>query len=618
MHGWGVTLRRRWGRYAASTLVGFAITAGALTATLAGDGLTWTAPGPEALWRLPSAKGEFVRVSDRAGEDLDPVPEPPRGPSPPPSTGAQPTTAQPTEAQPTTAQPIETWDGLTVPFAARRMQPAFSLAERGSQPQPVRLPPAGCAVCQQARCMCPPRLDAGDILRPLTLKRDGGQADISLVPDGFYHKVSRDHLSHSLSALLRPLTMTNGLGGMVATPPGLRRGTAYADARKRFRCIPSLLQPFYLTTEGDLLEGAEEHRIVEYVRGVSSAVTDWPGVLSQQLYDSGELAQDANHRGIGLVAFQEDGEAAGGDGRLPEELPPGEAAGEGERKGIAGAEKLGEAPEDNTLQFLRFQTVLLEPGEAQFDVGLLYTISEYGLPLFLAPADVIDAQIRQRRLILPLELRYGLHRRMQAFVNVPFGWSNAELHFDGYDLFENAGGIGDVRAGITFLLKEGKDEGPDITATLAFSAPTGIDSFVASPTLISQPSLGDGFWTLSGDVLFINSIDPLVFFYGFGTRQGIERNFFGVTFAPGQEYNYNFGMGFAVNERVTLSAAFIGAYITEIHANGRRIEGTIREPLSLRFSATIARKKKKLLEPFVEIGMTEDASAASFGLIQTY
>ncbi|MDH3717644.1 MAG: hypothetical protein OES79_05930, partial [Planctomycetota bacterium] len=120
------------------------------------------------------------------------------------------------------------------------------------------------------------------------------------------------------------------------------------------------------------------------------------------------------------------------------------------------------------------------------------------------------------------------------------------------------------------------------------------------------------------DVLFIKNIDPIVFFYGFGTRQSIERNFFGVTFAPGQEYNYNFGMGFAVNDRVTLSGAFVGAYVTEIHANGRRIQGTIQEPLSMRFSATIARKKKKLLEPFVEIGMTDDAAAGTFGLIQTY
>jgi len=193
-----------------------------------------------------------------------------------------------------------------------------------------------------------------------------------------------------------------------------------------------------------------------------------------------------------------------------------------------------------------------------------------------------------------------------------------ELNFDGFDLTKNAGGIGDVRSGMTFLLHQGQGEGPDVTATLAFSAPTGIDSFVASPTLLSQPSLGDGFWTMSGDVLFIHHIDPLVFFYGFGTRQGFERNFFGVNVAPGQQYSYNFGLGFAVNERVTLSGSFLGAYISEFHAGGRRVQGSIQEPMSLRFSATMARKNKRLIQPFVDIGMTDDAAAATFGLIQTY
>ncbi|NIL97184.1 MAG: hypothetical protein GTO53_06400 [Planctomycetales bacterium] len=430
-----------------------------------------------------------------------------------------------------------------------------------------------------------------------------------------------------MSALLRPFTMANGPDGVGAIPPGLRRGSQFAAARTRRRCIPPILQPLYLTSEGDLMEGAEQHRIVAYVRGLRSAITEWPGILAEPLYGTGVIAGEPDGGGVKLVAFQEEGEDFTGDGLSAsgggpseslEEVPAGEAAQQGQKQGIAGDEKLGEAPEDNSLQFLRFQTVLLEPGEAQFDVGLLYSITEDDFPLFLRPDAVVDTNIRQRRLIVPLELRYGLTPRMQAFINVPFGWANAELNFDGFDLFENAGGIGDVRGGLTFQLKQGQEHEPDITATFAFSAPTGIDSFVAGPTLVSQPSLGDGFWTLSGDILFINNIDPLVFFYGFGTRQGIERNFFGVTFAPGQEYNYNFGVGFAVNERVTLSGAFFGAYITEIHANGRRIQGTIREPLSMRFSATIARKNKKLLEPFVEIGMTDDAAAGTFGLIQTY
>ena len=135
--------------------------------------------------------------------------------------------------------------------------------------------------------------------------------------------------------------------------------------------------------------------------------------------------------------------------------------------------------------------------------------------------------------------------------------------------------------------------------------------------LLTPPELGEGFWSLSWDVLFIHNYDPLVVFYGVGTRHGFERTFYGTTIRPGGEYNYFFGTGFAVNEHVTLSGTFGGAYVSQIAINGRRIEGSSLEPLSLRFAATIARKKK-LLEPFVQFGITSDASAANFGIIQTY
>jgi hypothetical protein len=620
MHGPGGNWPRVLIRYAASMVTGIAVIAGAMTATLAADGQISPAAGQYPVTRLPAAPGDpgspFIRVSDIK-------PAPPVGLAPSPFTA-------PAKKQ--------------VPAGSGKPAEPAKAGEAAEIAEPARLPPNqtsanpsdSCCVCQQPACICKPQFDKRELLRPLTLTRDGGHAEISVIPEGFHHKASADHMSNSWSALVRPFTMTNGPGGfsgVAASPPGLRRGTQFADARKRFRCVPALLRPVYLTNDGDLMEGAEEHRIVEYVRGLQTAITDWPGLLSEPFCATGAIAGNPVRNAIGLVAYQQEGDgsaaggrSAGGDGESLEEVPAGEGTKQDDKKGIAGDEKLGTEPEDNSLQFLRFQTILLEPGETQFDVGVLYSITEDDFPLFLAPDGVVDTHVRQRRLIVPLELRYGLSKRMQAFVNVPFGWANAELNFDGFDLFENAGGIGDVRSGITFLLKQGKGKGPDITGTFAFSAPTGIDSFVAGPTLVSQPSLGDGFWTLSGDVLFINNIDPIVFFYGFGTRQGIERNFFGVTFAPGQEYSYNFGMGFAVNERVTLSGAFIGAYITEIHANGRRVQGTIQEPLSLRFSATIARNKtkskknnkKKLLEPFVEIGMTDDAAAGTFGLIQTY
>ncbi len=167
------------------------------------------------------------------------------------------------------------------------------------------------------------------------------------------------------------------------------------------------------------------------------------------------------------------------------------------------------------------------------------------------------------------------------------------------------------------LLKQGKEDFPDITATFSFTAPTGSATVLTVPTPLAPANMGDGFWALAVDLLMIHNIDPVVFFYGVGTRQRFERTFDDVVFQPGGEYNYLFGAGFAVNERVTLSSTFAGAYVSELHLDNQRVPGTIQEPMALRFAATILRRKM-LVEPFVEFGLTDDATSARFGIVWTH
>ena len=72
-----------------------------------------------------------------------------------------------------------------------------------------------------------------------------------------------------------------------------------------------------------------------------------------------------------------------------------------------------------------------------------------------------------------------------------------------------------------------------------------------------------------------------------------------------------------VNEWVTLSTSFAGAYISELYVDNDRVEGTIREPLRLRFAVTI-NAPDKVIEPFTEIGMTDDTVDARFGITWTH
>jgi hypothetical protein len=321
-----------------------------------------------------------------------------------------------------------------------------------------------------------------------------------------------------------------------------------------------------------------------------------------------EPDSDAEDLADGLPFDQpQDGEEVLGEGFI-------EGAGGGI---IADAETLGSEPEDNySLQFLRADTVLLKPGEMQFDYGVTYTLADTIIPAVNGSSELEHARFRQRELLTPLEIRYGFTRRVQLFVNVPFGWSNIELALSDFELFENDGGLGDIVFGSTFLLREGNNECSDIVLTLAASAPTGLDPLVVPAGQPGVPSLGNGTWSMSANLLHIRTYDPMVVFYGFGTRQHFTRDLSGHSFRPGQEYNYQMGIGFAVNSKMTLSTRFSGAYVTEPRLDGQRFLGTIREPMSISMAVTIA-QRKGLIEPFVDFGLTDESIQTRFGVVWT-
>jgi len=282
----------------------------------------------------------------------------------------------------------------------------------------------------------------------------------------------------------------------------------------------------------------------------------------------------------------------------------------------------GRRPESNALQFLRAQDVLLAQGAWQFDTGLVYTLFEnvFPVPIFDEVTgdlvNVVDGQVRRRLLYTPLAVRYGLTRNIQLFANLPMGYSNTQISTFGASDSRNRGGIGDLTAGASFHLLKAEDQLPDVIATMDFTAPTGVFD---TPIFGQVPgsNLGQGFWAMSGSLLFIHRYDPVIVFYGGGIRHLFERQFDGVLFSPGEQILYQFGVGFSVNDRVTLSTAFQGFYITNTQLDNVTIAGTNLEPISLRFAATIARNCR-IIEPFVAIGATHSAPAANFGLVVTF
>jgi hypothetical protein len=278
-------------------------------------------------------------------------------------------------------------------------------------------------------------------------------------------------------------------------------------------------------------------------------------------------------------------------------------------------------PRTTAVSSSRQESVLLKPGQWQMDVGVNYTIFDHHFTQIQLPDIIpVDFRDRQRLLVTPLALRYSLTDRLQAFVNVPFGWTNTEISTLGADDFSNTGGIGDTNAGVSWWVHKGCGHSydPDVIATFGFTAPSGKGNFLAAILGTPQTTLGQGLWAASWNVLFIHTYDPVIVFYGFGSRYPFAREFGGVEVAPGGQYNYQCGVGFAVNERITLSTALIGAYFCKPRVDDQRLAGLIQEPIYLRIACTAASRCQRICEPFVQIGLTPDAANASFGVTWTF
>lgn len=308
--------------------------------------------------------------------------------------------------------------------------------------------------------------------------------------------------------------------------------------------------------------------------------------------------------------------------KLQEPQPPpreDEQQGEGAAAPAAGSQPndqqtYGQAPTNNALQFLRDIDVLLEPGAWQLDTGFVYTHFANDFP-FVIPFDVDEGEVRQRLLFTPLAARYGFTENIQLFAALPIGWSNTQFVGAGQSETFNVGGLGDLTFGASIHLFDGDDMLPDVIGTIGATAPTGQFNAPVFGT-VPGSALGQGFWAYNAQLLAIHRYDPVIVFYGGGYRHLFERSFDDVEVQPGDQANYMLGVGFSINDRVTLSTTFQGFYLTNTSIDNEAIRGSNLEPLTMRFAATIVRNCR-IIEPFCVIGMTDSAPRANVGVVVT-
>lgn len=296
-------------------------------------------------------------------------------------------------------------------------------------------------------------------------------------------------------------------------------------------------------------------------------------------------------------------------------VPPGNAG--NQQNGNQEKQPLGQKPVDNSEVFLRSETVLLEPGQWEMDYGFEYVWHDaLGLTVLPGPAIALE-RVRLRQLFVPMAFRFGLTERIQPFINVP--WGGAEFERDNV-LTSNTDtdfGIGDVSAGFSYLLCSHEDKGVDWILNTGFTAPTGTSPFGNFNAINNFASLGQGFWAINANLNWVRSIDPCVLFGGVGWSHEFDSEEMGFNINPGEIFTYQFGMGFAVNDNITLSTLFQGQWQERFQVDDVTIPNSSQEPFSIRMEMTIVYSKRCIIEPFVRFGLDVDAPQADFGVVIT-
>jgi hypothetical protein len=185
---------------------------------------------------------------------------------------------------------------------------------------------------------------------------------------------------------------------------------------------------------------------------------------------------------------------------------------------------------------------------------------------------IIEVDNAQREtLTASLGMRYGITSRLEADVRVPFvvrrdRLTRQEVGTTGESTDTlKLNGLGDIDFGLHYQLNRGSGGWPFFVANLRGQSDTGDGPYDVDPT--EEAPTGSGFWGVEPSLTVIYPTDPAVLFANIGYvhnfASSVNQDFSTDTGTvrvervdPGDSIRASFGVGFALNEDLSLSFGY--------------------------------------------------------------
>lgn len=270
---------------------------------------------------------------------------------------------------------------------------------------------------------------------------------------------------------------------------------------------------------------------------------------------------------------------------------------------------LGKKVQSPPQTFLRGNSLSLLPGQVDVSSELDYSPNGAG---------------NKRSLTLTEGISVGILDRLEALVQVPLSVSDKyprdpereynegnrnnileRLRSDSYRF-----GLRDVRVGCRYLLKSESSMFPEITGSLSCGMPTSNANFDRSS------------WSVSTGVSFVKSADPATIFWGMGYTNYFEYTVDGETtpfreeddfsVKKGDRYNYYAGVGFAINDRLSVSSRFVGEYnligtLCDLQTKRKESYGANSEPMVFGVGFSYRAFGETIIDPELIFGLNGDS-----------
>ena len=267
------------------------------------------------------------------------------------------------------------------------------------------------------------------------------------------------------------------------------------------------------------------------------------------------------------------------------------------------------------LDFLSGTTVLLKPGVFDFDMSFNYKQSKmsYKLPY---SGYFERSTYSARQLELALAVRAGLWEGAEGNIRVPFTYSQVtDISTSEWVRSQDKYSVGDISFGLQQTLLKESASIPAITASFTVMAPTGSKSYPETLNSWLEPlDNGRGFWTISPGLSFVKTVDPAIIFGGVNYQYSFENTIDGYRVQPGSGVTGYLGVGFALNDKLSLGARVSQSYFADMKYDGKIIQGTFTEPLDLAFTASYRIFDNWVVSPEVRFGLNDDAGASNVGI----